>query len=199
MQKHILLLATKNIDKIKEISGILENINIDLVSALDFENIPKVVEDQNTLQGNAIKKAMLYSQATGLPAIADDTGLEVDALNGEPGVNSARYAGENAGYSDNVKKLLSALSGIEENKRTARFRTVIAFADKNKIETVEGLCEGLITNKPTGSNGFGYDPVFFVPRYNCTFAEMDSDLKNKISHRGIALSKIKEFLIHYFS
>jgi len=199
MQKHILLLATKNIDKIKEISGILENINIDLVSALDFENIPKVVEDQNTLQGNAIKKAMLYSQATGLPAIADDTGLEVDALNGEPGVNSARYAGENAGYSDNVKKLLSALSGIEENKRTARFRTVIAFADKNKIETVEELCEGLITNKPTGSNGFGYDPVFYIPNYKCTFAEMDSVLKNKISHRGIALSKIKEFLIHYFS
>jgi len=199
MQKHILLLATKNKDKIKEIAGILENVNITLVSAKDFENIPKVVEDQDTLLGNAIKKATLYSQATGLPSIADDTGLEVDALNGAPGVNSARYAGENAGYSDNVQKLLSALAGVEENKRIARFRTVIAFTDKDKIETVEGLCEGLITDKPSGSNGFGYDPVFYVSRFNCTFAEMDPDLKNKISHRGIALSKIKEFLIHYFS
>ena len=198
MAKQTLLLATKNIDKIKEITGILEQINIELVSALDFENIPQVVEDQNTLQGNAIKKARLYSQAAGLPAIADDTGLEVDALNGEPGVNSARYAGENASYSDNVQKLLAALSAVEETKRTARFRTVIAFADENRIETVEGICEGVITAKPSGNKGFGYDPVFYVPDYKCTFAEMDSELKNRISHRGLALEKLKDFIINYF-
>ncbi|MBN2412920.1 XTP/dITP diphosphatase [candidate division KSB1 bacterium] len=198
MTNRILLIATKNIDKIKEISGILENVKIKLVSAADFENIPKVNEDRNTLQGNAIKKATIYSQATGLPAIADDTGLEVDALNGDPGVNSARYAGENAAYSDNVQKLLSALSGVEKNKRTARFRTVIAFADKDKIETVEGICEGVITELPSGSNGFGYDPVFYVPDYKCTFAEMDPELKNRISHRGLALAKLKDFIINYF-
>ncbi len=192
------MIATKNIDKIKEISGILKDIKIKLVSAADFDNIPKVIEDRNTLQGNAIKKATIYSQATGLPAVADDTGLEVDALNGDPGVNSARYAGEDAGYSDNVQKLLSALSGVEKSERTARFRTVIAFADKDKIETVEGLCEGVIAEQPSGINGFGYDPVFYVPDHECTFAEMDPELKNRISHRGLALAKLKDFIINHF-
>lgn len=198
MNKRTLLLATKNKDKITEISQLFANLPITLVSALDFKELPQVEEDGDTLEANAIKKATEYSRATGLPAIADDTGLEVDALNGEPGVNSARYAGEQASYKDNVQKLLREMQGVVPAKRTARFRTVIAFAINDQVTTVTGECEGVIIEFPSGGQGFGYDPVFYVPEHECTFAEMDLELKNRISHRGRALVKIREYLEKHF-
>jgi len=198
MNNKTLLLATKNKDKITEISQLFANLPITLVSALDFKELPRVEEDGDTLEANAIKKAVEYSRATGLPTIADDTGLEVDALNGEPGVNSARYAGDHASYSDNVQKLLRAMQGVKPAERTARFKTVIAFANGDVIETVTGQCEGVIIEFPSGGQGFGYDPVFYVPEYDRTFAEVDVELKNQISHRGRALVKMKEYLEKHF-
>ncbi|HPG40158.1 MAG TPA: XTP/dITP diphosphatase [bacterium] len=194
MNNKTLLLATKNKDKITEISQLFANLPITLVTARDLTDLPRVEEDGDTLEANAIKKATEYSRATGLPAIADDTGLEVDALNGEPGVNSARYAGEHATYNDNVQKLLQAMQGVKPAARTARFKTVIAFVNGDVIETVTGQCEGVIIEYPSGGQGFGYDPVFYVPEYDRTFAEMDVELKNQISHRGRALVKIKDYL-----
>ncbi len=192
-----ILLATKNKDKVTELKQILGDLPVVLKSASDMEHIPTVEEDQDTLQGNAIKKATEYSLAAGLPALADDTGLEVDALDGEPGVNSARYAGSEATYQDNVNKLVSQMAGVSKENRKARFRTVIAFVDGENVQTVEGVCEGEILDKPTGDKGFGYDPVFYYPPLEKTFAEMNTEEKNRISHRGLALQNIRDYLKDY--
>lgn len=190
-----MVLATSNQDKIIEIRHLLQDLPVQIVALTDFSDVPQVVEDQATLEGNAVKKAQLISQFTGLPALADDTGLEVDCLKGAPGVLSARYAGEDASYSDNVAKLLLEMKSVPTEQRQARFRCVIALANGRSIETVEGSCEGLIANKPKGTGGFGYDPVFYVPEYGQTFAEMSLELKNQISHRGRALRKAKQYLV----
>ena len=190
-----LFLATSNKDKIDEISNLLSDLTISVLSINDFADYPKVVEDCSTLEGNAVKKAKEFSAYFKLPALADDTGLEVSALNGAPGIFSARYAGEKAGYQENVKKLLLEMIDVPGAYREAQFRTVMALAYNGEIETVEGICIGRITREQKGSAGFGYDPVFFVPELGKTFAESSFEEKNKISHRGKALELMKHLLI----
>jgi len=189
-----LVLATRNSDKIIEIKDILRRLNLEIITVADFGNVPEVIEDGNTIEANAVKKAKIVAQATGLPALADDTALEVDALGGEPGVRSSRYAGENVSYTDNVRLLLERLQGVPLQHRTARFCCVMALVSNGEIKTVEGRCEGVIWHEARGQNGFGYDPVFYVPKYKQTFAEMPLKLKNKISHRGEALNKVRKVL-----
>jgi len=188
-----LVLATRNWDKVREMREVLAGCGWEILSLEDFPEAPEVVEDGATVAANAIKKAVTIARHTGLVALADDTALEVDALGGAPGVCSSRYAGPGATYADNVRKLLRDLDGVPEERRTARFRCVIAIAAE-RVETVEGVCEGLITAAPRGTNGFGYDPVFLVPSMGKTFAEMSSEQKHSVSHRGQALRKAKELL-----
>jgi len=198
MPPQTLLLATRNADKIVEIKEALRGLDIELISAASFAEIPEVEEDQPDLTGNAIKKAVTLARLTGMTALADDTGLEVDALNGAPGVFSSRYSGPNATYASNVQKLLLDLQGIEAAQRTARFRCVIAIARGEQVSTVEGVCEGLILEAPQGSDGFGYDPVFMIPDLRKTFAELSVAEKNFISHRGQALRKARVVLEEFF-
>ena len=178
-----LVVASKNPDKIAEVEEVLAGLGLvrEIVRGLDW---PDVEETQPTLVGNALLKAHAVQQATGLTSVADDTGLEVDALGGEPGVHTARYAGPDATYSDNVARLLAEMHGVK--RRTARFKTAIALVDESGKEiTVEGVVEGEITTEQRGSGGFGYDPVFSVG--GRTFAEMSSEEKHRISHRALAL------------
>ncbi|MFQ5605684.1 MAG: XTP/dITP diphosphatase [bacterium] len=187
-----LILATRNQDKIKEIKELLGDLDLSIFTLADFPEAPEVVEDGSSLTKNAIKKASVISEFTGLTAVADDTGLEVDYLNGRPGVFSSRYAGENATYAQNVAKLLQELKGIQRVERNARFRCVVALCNKKDARTVEGICEGVIIDHVRGAGGFGYDPVFYVPEYERTFAEMEMALKNRISHRAQAFKALKE-------
>lgn len=187
-------LASRNEDKIAELRAALNKIDVSLKSALDFPTLKEVEEDQKTLEGNALKKAKYVHQQTGLPALADDTGLEVDALDGRPGVYSARYAGEKATYQDNLQKLLDELAGVSLKDRGAQFRTVAAFVTEKQTHTFEGVCRGIILNESRGKKGFGYDPVFQPEDYDQTFAELDPDIKNTISHRGKAIVKFIRWL-----
>jgi len=185
------VIASKNPHKIAEIEHVLEETGLDFELVVDAD-WPDVEETEPTLEGNALLKARAVRGHTGYAVIADDTGLEVDALGGAPGVLSARYAGENATYDDNVTKLLQELDGVAV--RTARFRTVIALIDENGDEiVVAGAMEGEITRERRGSNGFGYDPVFLVGER--TFAEMTTPEKNEISHRARALRALADVLI----
>ena len=177
----------------------LNNYDITVKSLLDFPDAPEIVEDGDTLEANAVKKAEAGFKITGLPTIADDTGLEVKALIGAPGVYSSRYAGENVTYADNRRKLLHEMTNVPDNERSAVFRTVAAFKTAEYINIVEGQCEGYITREERGEGGFGYDPVFYIPDYKQTFAEMPLELKNKISHRGEAMDKIVEVIEKYFN
>jgi XTP/dITP diphosphohydrolase len=187
-----IFLASGNAHKIEELSQVLEQLGIELKSTLDYSDAKEVDEDQPDLEGNALKKARYWHQYTGLPALADDTGLEVDALDGAPGVYSARYAGENVTYDDNVNKLLKELDG--KSNRAAQFRTVVAFVTDGSEHLFEGVCKGEIISEKRGEKGFGYDPVFVPEGYQKTFAELSSAEKNKISHRGLAVHKFLEFL-----
>lgn len=182
-----LFLASGNPHKIEELQQVLQPLGIDLKSTLDITDAEEVEEDQPDLKGNALKKARFWYHKAGLPSVADDTGLEVDALNGRPGVYSARYAGENTTYKNNVDKLLREMEG--KNNRSARFRTVIAFVTDQDEHFFEGICRGKIITHRKGSKGFGYDPVFVPDGYDRTFAELESSEKNKISHRGKAVQK----------
>ena len=189
-----IVLATHNRDKCAEMAAILSGYPIDLLTLEDFPEIGEIIEDSDTLEGNAIIKARIVYNQTRLSSWADDTGLEVDALNGEPGIYSARYAGENCNYSDNVTKLLKNMEKIPAEKRTARFQTVIAFVG-DKMELVsEGIVEGKITTKPKGVGGFGYDPVFYISEQGKTYSEMKMKEKNKISHRGKAIQEMLKLL-----
>ncbi|MFO7798638.1 RdgB/HAM1 family non-canonical purine NTP pyrophosphatase [Rhodohalobacter sp.] len=187
-----IFLASGNAHKIEELEQVLSPLGIDLESTLDYPDAEEVDEDQPDLQGNALKKAQFWFNKTGLPSISDDTGLEVDALNGAPGVYSARYAGNNPTYDDNVQKLLTELKG--ESDRSAQFRTVIAFVDGSDNYFFEGICRGRIIDEKKGEKGFGYDPVFVPEGYEKTFAELSAEKKNKISHRGRAVQKFIDFL-----
>ena len=186
-----LVVATRNKHKLEEIHAILNGLVVELHSALDFPEIPDVVEDGVTFEANAIKKAVTLARATGCWALADDSGLEVDALGGAPGVYSARYAGEPVSYAANNDKLLHELAGSKD--RHARFRCVIALSDPaGRAETVEGRCEGHIIEALRGTAGFGYDPLFVPDGHVQTFAEMPAVLKNSISHRGRALQAARK-------
>jgi XTP/dITP diphosphohydrolase len=195
-----LLLATNNRHKIVEIKEILEGIELEILSASDFDDFPEVEETGKTLAENAILKARTIWDRYRLPCLADDTGLEVDYLHGAPGVYSSRFAGEGCSYDDNVNKLLSMLEGVPPADRTAMFKTVIAFADaRGEIHMVEGVLEGIIGSEPKGTFGFGYDPVFIVSGMNVALAELPLEEKNKISHRGRALARIKPIIKKAFS
>lgn len=170
----------------------IEPLGIELKSTLNVSNAHEVVEDQPDLKGNALKKARYWFNETGIPSLADDTGLEVDALNGAPGVYSARYAGENVTYEENVDKLLREMEG--KSYRKARFRTVIAFVEGGNEYVFEGVCEGEIIREQKGEKGFGYDPVFQPEGYDQTFAELSAEEKNRISHRGLAFQKFLTYL-----
>lgn len=190
-----LLLATTNRGKAAEYEALLKGLDLELVT-LDQVGINQAApEDYSTFEENARSKAEFYSSLSGLTTLADDSGLEVDALNGEPGVRSSRYAGETATDTERVDFLLNKLRQIPLEKRTARFRCVIAVAiPGGKTVTFEGKCAGQIALKPAGENGFGYDPIFYLPEYGKTIAEIPSELKNRLSHRGRAAQKARPFL-----
>ncbi len=196
VQKKIVL-ATHNQHKRHEMNRVLSSMGITIVGLNDFPQIGDIEETGKTLLENAFIKARKVFELTGIPSIADDTGLEVNALDGAPGLFSARYAGENPTYEDNINKLILALEGVPKEKRNAKFRTIIAFVDFNKELHSEGIAEGVITEIPEGRDGFGYDPIFKPNNFNKTYAEMDIEQKNKISHRGRALKKMKKLLINY--
>ena len=190
-----IILASKNQDKIKEIGKILNRSNRTLVTCNDID-IPEVEETGSTFVENAILKARSASLSTGLPAIADDSGIEVDYLNAKPGIKSARYSGENATNESNNLKLLGALNGVLSKDRKACYRCVIVymrFPDDPFPVITSGSWHGYITERLIGNNGFGYDPLFYLPEYDKTSAEISSDLKNKISHRAQALIKLGEY------
>ena len=189
-----IVIATHNPDKKKEIMIALHELGVNILFLDNFPEIGEIEETGSTLLENSLIKARTVSAITGIPAIADDTGLEVDALNGAPGIYSARYAGINVSYEDNVRKLLSEMSSTDMDSRTARFRTVVSFHSQNKELWAEGVIEGSITMGAIGTGGFGYDPVFRVEQTGKTFAEMTRLEKNKISHRGVALEKMCKLL-----
>ena len=191
-----IILATHNRDKEKELQNSLLGINVEICSLFDFPEIGDIEETGTTLLENSLLKARTVFDITGIPTIADDTGLEVDFLDGAPGVYSARYAGNNVSYQDNVNKLLIELDGVSHEKRKAKFRTVVTYIDKNDELWTEGHIDGIISESIIGDGGFGYDPIFFVPHIGKTFAELSSAEKNKISHRGIALQKLRKILIN---
>jgi XTP/dITP diphosphohydrolase len=189
-----IVIATHNPDKKKEIMIALRELGVNILSLDSFPEIGEIEETGSTLLENSLIKARTVSAVTGKPAIADDTGLEVDALNGAPGIYSARYAGINVSYEDNVRKLLSEMSKFDMDSRTARFRTVVSFHSSNEELWTEGVIEGSITMNAIGKGGFGYDPVFRVRKTGKTFAEMTRQEKNRISHRGVALDKMRQLL-----
>lgn len=183
-----LVLATRNEDKVREITDILGSSRFQILSLLDFPHFPSVVEDGETLEENAFKKAKVCFEYTQKTSLADDTGLVVHALGGSPGVYSSRYAGMGATYDDNVRKLLREMEGVSKSDRDAVFRCVVVIIDtKGKTYKGEGHLHGRIMTKPRGKSGFGYDPVFLVPSLGKTLAELSLEEKNQISHRGIAV------------
>ena len=189
MEKIIVVLATRNQGKVREFQELLKDYPIQMFGLDKFGPIPEVEEDGKTFDDNAYKKALFTAKVLGLPAISDDSGLVVEALNGAPGVKSARYAGSNATDEDNIKKLLSEMKG--ESNRKAAFECVISIAvPSGPALTYEARCKGEITTEIKGSGGFGYDPVFFYPPMGKTFAEISIEEKNKVSHRGKALAEM---------
>lgn len=191
-----LLVATGNAGKVKELAALLEGSGISLRSLKDFPQVPPVIEDGETFAQNALKKARGACKATGMPVIADDSGLAVDVLEGRPGVFSARYAGEGCNDDDNNRKLLSELAGVGLEQRTAAFHCVIALCLPDGFcRTFDGELKGIITDAPIGSGGFGYDPLFLVPEYGMTLAELPLEVKNRISHRGRAFAALREYLL----
>ena len=193
-----LILATRNQGKRREIQDMLGS-DIQVLSLDTFPNAPEVIEDGNTFEANAKKKAREIAKYTDLPALADDSGLVVDALNGAPGVYSARYAGKDATDKANNDKLVENLRGIPASQRTAHFCCAMALATPDgRVQTAEAVWEGRILTTPRGANGFGYDPLFYVPTHNATSAELSSDEKNRLSHRGQALRTILPLILDLF-
>ena len=190
-----IVLATRNQHKKQELVALLSGLDITIRTLDDFPEAPEVVEDGDTCEANAMKKAVEIAGYTGLPAVADDTGLEVDALGGRPGAFAARYAGENASYEDNCRKLLHELRGVPPAQRGARFVTVAAIAfPGGKTMSAKGVLDGVIADSAVGSNGFGYDPVFVLPEYNQTLGQLPPDVKNRVSHRARAFAQAKTLL-----
>jgi len=202
-----LVFATRNRGKLVELRQLLPEqdvLDIDQAARQLGREIPDVVEDAQTFAGNALKKAREVSAATGLPALADDSGLEVDALGGAPGVHSARYAGPHGDTAANNAKLLAALAGVPPERRAARFHAALALADVagplgDELLTASGVCEGTILEAPRGTGGFGYDPLFLLPEHGQTMAELSPAQKNEVSHRARAMRAIKPRLLEYLA
>lgn len=195
----IIVLASKNAKKLHELQVLFDFPEVE-VKALDtFEPIMDVEEDGDTFEANAIKKACEYARQTGCLTIADDSGLCIDALGGKPGVFSARYAGDGKDDTENIICVLTELRGIQESERTARFETAVALAhpEEGLIDVVFGTCHGFIADEPRGTQGFGYDPIFYYPSFSCTFAQASPEQKNTVSHRAQALAKMKKVLENY--
>ncbi|MDA5108950.1 XTP/dITP diphosphatase [Brevibacillus sp. LEMMJ03] len=185
------VLATRNKGKVKEFNSLFAELGWEGVSLDAFEGVPEVVEDGDTFEANALKKAMTVATYLNMPAVGDDSGLEVDALEGRPGVYSARYAGEHASDEQNWRKLLDELRGVPAQQRTARFRCVLVLAEPGSDPVVaQGTCEGVIAEAPQGTNGFGYDPVFYLPDKGLTMAQLSPEEKNRISHRAMAMRNL---------
>ncbi|HWI54217.1 MAG TPA: XTP/dITP diphosphatase [Desulfobacteria bacterium] len=190
-----IVLATGNQGKVRELNEILSDLGVEVLSLKEYPDIGEIVEDGNSFEENAIIKAKAVCDATKLISLADDSGIEVDYLDGAPGIYSARFAGEGRNDDDNNMKLLSLLSEVPFEKRTTRYRCVIAVCTpEGEVFTADGTCEGIIGFELKGEKGFGYDPLFYLPEYGKTFAEIDPDVKNKISHRGRAVAKAKNVL-----
>lgn len=190
-----LLVASGNRGKIREISVLLDGVVERLLSPADFTALPEVDEDGEDFAANARKKALVAAKAAGVPVLADDSGLVVTALGGRPGVFSARFAGEGASDADNNTKLLREMAGIPGDRRVAAFHCVVALAfPDGSCVTFRGELKGIILTSPRGVEGFGYDPLFLVPEYGLTLAELPLEVKNRISHRGKALARLKEYL-----
>ncbi|MDT8442824.1 MAG: XTP/dITP diphosphatase [Desulfuromonadales bacterium] len=190
-----LVVATRNAGKLKEIHRLLEATNIKILSLEAFPEIPEVLEDGETFAANAVKKAETIASSTGLPSLADDSGLVAAALQGRPGVHSARFSGAEADDRSNNRKLLNEMSRVPEPQRQAAFCCVMALCLPDEpTRLFEGRVEGLILNQEQGDGGFGYDPLFWLPEFGCTMAELPVDKKNRISHRGQALRQVIEYL-----
>ncbi len=195
-----ILIATTNRGKLREVQRILAGVPVRLVTLADYPGLNHPLEDADTLEGNARLKARHYARLLGCWALADDSGLEVDALDGAPGVHSARYAGPACDPAANNRKLVAQLTTVPLQQRTARFRCVVALADgKQVVATAFGVLEGLIIDEARGEHGFGYDPHFLVPQHNRTTAEMPPDVKNRISHRGQAFRAIRPALMQHLN
>jgi XTP/dITP diphosphohydrolase len=189
----MLVIATRNKNKLREFKEILSDLDIEIRSLDDFGPTPPAIEDGNTFEENAYKKAIHTAKVLGLPALADDSGLVVEALDGDPGVFSARYAGENATDDNNCRKLLAKLAGVAN--RRAYFQCVLSIAvPSGPALTYEGKCDGIIIDDKRGNNGFGYDPIFYFEEFGKTFAELTMEEKNRVSHRGKALAEIRSEL-----
>ena len=192
-------MATNNRDKIKEIKSILSGLSAEILTLEDFPVFPQVEETGKTLEENAILKAEAICRYTHLPSLADDSGLEVDALNGAPGVLSSRFAGAECNYQDNNRKLLSLMKGVPWEKRGAKIVCVVAIVKEiSHVITVRGELNGLIALEEKGKGGFGYDPIFYLPQLNKTFAQLTLDEKNKVSHRALAFTKAKQLILEGF-
>ncbi len=190
-----ILVATGNSGKLREVAAVLGDLGIGFITLADVGDLPEAVEDQSTFEGNAALKAVHYSRLTGRWTLADDSGLEVDALDGRPGVYSARYAGPQRDDLANNAKLIADLATVGPQNRTARFRCAMCVASRDTIlAAASGTFEGMIIDETAGENGFGYDPHFFVPEFQMTCAQMQPELKNRISHRGQALRALAESL-----
>jgi XTP/dITP diphosphohydrolase len=190
-----ILIATKNEGKVKEIRDLVKDLPVEFLSLADIPETADVVEDGETFEENALKKARELARITGLVTLADDSGLCVDALEGRPGVLSARYAGETVSDEEKCVRLLEEMRDVPDSKRTARFVCVLALVDPEGEERIfRGVCEGRILSELRGTQGFGYDPIFFYEEAGSTFAEMDRQSKNEVSHRGRALRQFVDFL-----
>lgn len=186
-----LVLATRNHGKISEFETLLTGFDVEIKNLVDFPSIPAVEEDGTTFKDNSLKKARFTAKVLGLPALADDSGLMVKAMGGLPGVCSARYAGEHATDEENNLKLLMAMEGVENRGATFKCTIAIALPDGTAL-TYEGTCDGLITHEPAGNGGFGYDPLFYYPPLEKTFAQLTTEEKNRVSHRGRAMAELKK-------
>ena len=192
------IVATRNKGKIREIREALRELGLRIYSLSDFTDVPEIEEDGKSFTENALKKARFYSKVFGKLTLADDSGLEVDSLKGLPGIYSARYAGKGASTRGNNQKLLNEMEGISLSKRGARFKCVIAMVSPDGKEAIaEGSCKGRIGFKEKGRKGFGYDPLFILPKYGKTMAELSLEEKNKISHRGKALRKMRKVIVAF--
>ena len=190
-----IVFASGNEGKVKEIRELLEGMGIQLVSLKDYVRVPEIVEDGKSFLENALIKAKIISAFTGETVLADDSGLQVDALGGEPGIYSARYAGQKATDDDNINLLLTKLKGIPQEERTASFCcALVLYSINGSYDSFESKWKGRIIDERRGDNGFGYDPVFFVPELKMTAAELPADIKNKVSHRGQAFAQLKKVL-----